>query len=252
MFPPEAFLPFLTALNDRGITPIIVGGQAVNIWAMHFQNWERGAQALYPLKDYLPCLSSDLDVIDVIYAELKDLPNIVAKTEIREEHRSLSADVGTLLLRYEEGPTLRVQVMRRILGADNQEISDRAISIEVCGAKVKVPDPLLLLKCKLRNIRAIPHQESRNDLSHVKMLTGCIQGYIGEDLENGVDSRAILSMLKRFQGIFTSHDARVVSREHGIDLRGCLPLAQLRKRGETDEKIRAFLTYQIDTQRFFL
>jgi hypothetical protein len=38
--PPEAYAHLLQELNQKGITPIIVGGQAVNIWASFYVAWD--------------------------------------------------------------------------------------------------------------------------------------------------------------------------------------------------------------------
>jgi len=38
--PPQEFFPVIGFLNEQGIVPEIVAGQAVNLWALHYLEWD--------------------------------------------------------------------------------------------------------------------------------------------------------------------------------------------------------------------
>jgi hypothetical protein len=78
--PADAFAPFLRSLNKAGLKPVIVAGQAVNIWASIFERWDdehTDIAAIPKLKDLRPFVSRDIDLSDVPAAELCELPEVV-------------------------------------------------------------------------------------------------------------------------------------------------------------------------------
>jgi hypothetical protein len=244
--PPDAYAGILQELNKKGITPIIVGGQAVNIWASIFTGWDSiNNPEPHPLRDLIPFTSSDMDLAGVLNHQISYLPGIVERDIPVRPFRSLAKSTGFFVFR--DGSALhplRVQLMKSVLGTDDQELRERSLLLEFAGSRILVPDPIVILKCKLANLSTLPQAE-RSDLSHVKIMVRCVRAYIGQDVQQGVEARHLLRMIDRLNLVRQDRDAKAVESKFEIDLSKCLPVPELIDRARTDEKIMNYVRYQL-------
>ncbi len=62
---PEQYDLILTRINQVGIRPIIVAGQAVNIWGTVYREWDAQHNPHSPkIGDLLPLTSEDMELLD--------------------------------------------------------------------------------------------------------------------------------------------------------------------------------------------
>jgi len=161
--PPEAYTRLLQELNHKGITPIIVGGQAVNIWASFYMAWDAANNPEpSPLQASRPFTSHDMDLSGVVNHQVSYLPGIVDRQIPRHQFRTPTVDSGTFFFQDDPGlDPLKLQLLDSVLGADNNELRERSIQVSFSGATVLLPDPLLMLKCKLANVATLPQLQQR-------------------------------------------------------------------------------------------
>ena len=70
--------------------------------------------------------------------------------------------------------------------------------------------------------------------------TSLRKGWIGEDVQNGVEARKVLKLIERFDAIQRHRYTKSVAAKYGLDFAKCIPVPQLRERARTDEKIRNY------------
>ncbi|WP_342751149.1 hypothetical protein OH491_27960 (plasmid) [Termitidicoccus mucosus] len=155
-FEPKAFADLF---GDQS-KPLIVGGQAVNLWAevMRDQSPE--------LLRLAPFTSTDADIVgDVALAQ---------NWRSGAAGKSVSIPTPEIPLppcsQGVPGGLLEVDVLRSVLGVNHADLSG-GVTIEMLpGVNARVPSPLTLLKAKIGNLCALDNKRfdgtTRNDLRH--------------------------------------------------------------------------------------
>jgi hypothetical protein len=243
--PPEAYASVFKVLSEKRLSPIVVGGQAVNLWATVYEAWD-AANNPEPvlLQQYRPFVSKDLDLTAISNHQISFLPGVVERHIPPRQFRNLAPDTGSFFFEVEGIGRIRVEILSRVLGADNDEIEQHAVTLELAGTPVRVPDPLVVLKCKIANAATLP-QTSRSDVPQLQMMIRCVRAYIGEDVQNGVEARKILKLIERLDTIRKHRYTKSAATKYSLDFAKCLPVPQLLERVETDEKIRNYLHHQL-------
>jgi hypothetical protein len=161
---------FAEVLNSAE-RPILVGGQAVNLWAEHYSPT---VPELDPLR---PFTSKDAD----IFGDRAMAERIAAATNWKltcyGEPRTIAIAMLTKELPNEQ--PLLVEVINSVNGLRPRELSDPDLLELRPGQVYRVLSPVLLLKAKLANVARID-QARRQDVRHVQMLLPCVREYLRE------------------------------------------------------------------------
>lgn len=144
-----------------GELPLLVGGHAVNLWALIYQ--QRIGQKL---DQWLPLTSKDLDLFGTL-ALLEGM-----KERFGGEYRlsgPRSPVVGQLVVKL-AGVDRQIDVLREVFGLRRQELAKEADTLEIHSGgeshTVRVLPIIPLFQAKVANLAALD-QTNRNDLKHV-------------------------------------------------------------------------------------
>jgi len=143
---PEQYDWVLVQFNEKGIVPVIVAGQAVNIWSSIHQDWDAKHNPTSPkISDLLPLTSGDMELLDTgVIRTLEKFSGVVDVQKTAPFQHTHSPDIATIHLE-QGGEIFKIQVMVQILGASKEEILRKALVVEVGTAgrttKVRVADP---------------------------------------------------------------------------------------------------------------
>ena len=219
-FPPEAF-------NDVFVTreqPIILGGQAVNLWARIY------SPRVPVLRQFEPFVSTDADIFGT-----PALGSSVAQQcgwTVATNHEPRNP-ISAILTKETVAGQLRVDVLRSILGVSAAEIEDAANDYELLPGKIcRLPAPPLLLKAKIANLRQLGNKRGdgspRNDLKHVRMLIPICAQYVRHIAQAAKDGSArerdLINALHWIHAVIHSEYAVEVARKYGLDFSEALPL----------------------------
>lgn len=243
---PEEYDWILLQFNNAGIEPVIIAGQAVNIWGKYFREWDEKNNPL-PLKirDLLPLTSDDLEVLETkVVQPMKQFEGLAGPPDIASPFgKATSNDAATFHFTSPAG-LFKVQVMKQVLGADNDEIFKRLIPIKIgkIEVSIKVPDPITLLKCKIENLAILDQEKPklRFDLKHVKILICCIRALIGLTIASKKEREA-LNLIKRMKGVTETASGKKVKALHGLNWNDCIPFDLIRQQTPENEKWQNFL-----------
>ena len=253
---PEQYDWIIVQFNKQGIVPVVVAGQAVNLWSTIHREWDAKHNPTSPKIDDLPPLTSgDMEFLDTgIIRALETLPGVVDVERTTPFQPAHSPDLATVHLKR-NGETFKVQVMVQVLGATREEILQKALTVEVGTGdqttKVRVADPITLLQCKIQNLIQLDQENPpRNDLRHTKLLVCCVRALIGKTATNEKDEKATrhaLNLIEAVRALTKTRAAKQVAKEHGIVWSNCIPLDIIKKLSEKDSKWQNFLrTYSDD------
>jgi hypothetical protein len=197
--PPADFAPMLATAKPL----LLVGGQAVNLWALYYQDRTVGLT---------PFVSRDADVLGD-RETLKALGKLVGAKPQFFPSRPPSNEVGVVITKDVNGQPLLIEVLRSVHGVSNEELSDPIYTMAIGkgGVRVQVPGPIALLKAKIANLADLP-QSGRQDSRHVTILTRLLPAYL-EDLqkaasEGRLEERKLVGFLERLLAIVTSKNGK--------------------------------------------
>jgi hypothetical protein len=152
--------------------PLLVGGQAVNLWAQVFLGERPELGALRPF------LSRDCDVVGDV-AMLQGLAGTGQWKVTFSRKGQASPGVGFLSGKDECGNDLVIEVLHTVRGLGPKDLEQEAV-VDIEGKRYRTLSPVLLLKAKLANYLELPQREAgidRNDLKHLRILVPCVAGY---------------------------------------------------------------------------
>jgi hypothetical protein len=248
---PEQYDWILIQFNEKGIVPVIVAGQAVNIWSSIHQDWDTRYNPTSPkISDLLPLTSADMELLDTgIVRTLEKFSGVVDVEKTVPFQHTHSPDIATIHLEL-NGEIFKIQVMVQVLGASKEEILRKALTVEVGAGdraiKVRVADPITLLKCKIQNLITLDQKKPtpRQDLKHTKLLVCCIRALIGKtatDKEDEKSTRHALNLIQAVRDVTKSKAAKQIEKQYGIDWGSCIPLDLIQTLADKSTTWRRFL-----------
>jgi hypothetical protein len=215
---PEDLKDVLSKLQDAGLDAIIVGGQAVNLWAYCYSadNPE--------LLNWMPFSSEDLDFFGG-RVEAMLCHEVLGGQVALSRDFDPSPNAGVVLVN-QSNRQLRIDMLASVYGLNDAEISNTAQTFvgldKLSGVSVKVLHPVLCLEGKLRCLRGLP-QNGRQDLKHVQISVLVIKQVLKETCQD-TDPMPGLKMLERILGGISREDGLYAWYRHQVYLERAIPL----------------------------
>jgi hypothetical protein len=210
-------------IADSEIRPTIVGGQAVNLWAITFL--EEGDFATISTKYG----SGDLDVLagPKVVEFLKSLgPNWrVDKIPFKIFGHGLEAVAHGIA---PDGRKLLVEVLKNVKGLDAKDLEE-TVELALGGATYKVLDPIALLKAKAANVRDLDQvgPPPRQDINHLELVARCLPIYLrqihAQALENPTGQKKVAATFSRAFAALTDRRTREGLSKAVIDPLSLIP-----------------------------
>jgi hypothetical protein len=236
-YTPEDFGELFSADEE----PLIVGGQAVNIWATYY------AAKSEELAQKAPFTSIDADVI-----LRRDEADSFAKRygwtfNYCEDFRQPM--IGILEKKSENGDLL-VDVLRTVLGVGPKDI-EKAALLKINEGKVwKVLHPITLLKAKMTNLLQLNNTRNdgtqRQDDKQAILLVHICKQYLQEYAETvrsnkNLSERKLVEDFSELKRIIENKDFRKTAEKFSV------PLAEAMPQVNTQDlpKLHNFFKYQI-------
>jgi len=221
MLTPEDLKEVLSKLQEAGLDAIIVGGQAVNLWAYRY------SLDCPELQEWLPFSSEDLDFFGGRVEAMLCHEVLGGQVKLNRDFDP-SPNAGVVLVNRSDRQ-LRIDVLASVYGLNDAEISSTArtfIGLEkLAGISVKVLHPMLCLEGKLRCLRGLP-QQGRQDLKHAQISILVIRQVLKEMCQD-TDPRPGLKLLERIIGAIGREDGLYAWYKHGVYLEKAIPFDHL-------------------------
>ena len=216
--PVEDFESIFRAISRQKESVILVGGHAVNVWALSYH--DRLGDLLAPFR---PFTSGDMDVYATRNA-LMGLHDDLGGKLLLSGPREITD--GTLIVGVEPD-TRELDVLRSVNGLPKLD-AQSAIPLEVCGHAVPVLFPHLLLQAKLENALHLD-QRNRQDIKHVKIMVLVLREFLQEVVTTTTaeNEKYALQLLQKVLSILISDNAREFTRLHKIAFDSIMPVELL-------------------------
>jgi len=198
--------------------PILVGGQAVNLWAEHYGS---AIPSLDPLR---PFMSRDAD----IFGDRAMAERLAKATQWKLTcyHEPRTIAVAMLTKDVPGREPLLIEVINSVNGLAPKDLADPDLLELRPGQVYRVPSPIILLKAKLANVAQID-QTRRQDVRHVQMLVPCVCEYIREAHSRAfageITERGLVNLLKGARELASNQKYCDLGKKHSFDLKGLFP-----------------------------
>jgi hypothetical protein len=214
---------------------LLVGGQAVNLWALHYH---RRTACLEPF------LSQDADVLGTRKTLLHIARNVGAKPQFFPM-RPPTNEIGVVIAAGADGQPLAIEVLSHVHGITNEELCQPTYTMLIGNdMRVLVPGPIALLQCKMANVADL-NQDTRQDSRHVRILARLMPAYLADLHESvaagRINERGMLDLLERLLAAIITRKARKTLQN--LEISGLEMFAELEARPAS--KLHSFLTRRI-------
>jgi hypothetical protein len=216
----------------------IVGGQAVNIWAITYLDNSGNSHTNLG--------SHDMDVV----ARMKVAEIIAALPKWKNEKPPMwSFDRRLLRLtsRADDGRLLIVEVLSKVNGLDNEDL-EAVAEVEQDGVKYRALDPVAMLKAKVANVRELDQAgpPPRQDRAHLHIIAQCVAPFLRDAHQQSAGNPALhgdfaKTISRTFRTLSDRNLFKTLLAE-GINPRALIP-AELKD--SPIEKVRTAFEHQI-------
>ncbi len=223
-FAPEELAAVFRSLQAAGWDAVLVGGQAVNLWA---RRYERDLPSWDALRPYT---SRDLDYHGGL-PEARLAMRILRAEGQLNTGADPSPNAGVLKTRLPDGRQLLVDILTGVYGVSAVEVERTAVAWTgtgpLDGLILRVIHPLLLLEGKVASLRGLP-QAGRQDAKHLAIMVLVVRQWLSEQLSV---PRPVFRTVERLAACAASPDG-VHAFAQGLDLAQALPLEEMREAEE--------------------
>lgn len=211
----------LMKLQAAGWDAVLVGGQAVNIWAMQFPSDES------EWSEFRPFTSLDLDYYGGPFEARLAMQCLGASGRINRGDDP-SPNAGVVETQLADGRALLIDVLTGVFGVSSAELERTAIRLTGAGPlaelTLRVMHPLLLMESKAACLRGLS-QTSRQDSKHLRMMIVATRNWLHSQQSH---PRRIFRAIERIAAFAQSPDG-LHAFAKGIDVMQAVPISDLEK-----------------------
>ncbi|PSB01402.1 hypothetical protein [Merismopedia glauca] len=215
---PEDLRDIFLQLQAANLDAVVVGGQAVNLWAVFY------SQRCPQLLDLLPFASEDLDFYGGKVEAIICRDALQGKANLNTDFEA-TPNSGVVLVNRQDR-VLRIDFLANVYGLNDSEITGTAVMFsgtdKLAGINIKVLNPVLCLEGKLKCLLRLP-QGGRQDLKHVKMSVLCVKELL-KDVCVAQESRAGLKLVERVLSNTLREDALSAWYCHQVAVESAIPI----------------------------
>ena len=209
-----------TILLECGSTALLVGGQALAIWAEFFQIEPTGVLAKK--------VTADADFIAP--RKVANQLSLVLKWHLYlptfEDSTSQTAKVATTL---PDGGVKQVDFLSSIVGLETAMIQKRAAELELpTGTKVRILSPLDVLESRLRNLDMLPSKQNEAGIAQAELAVAVVGKFFDFLIDSDTPARGLLDAVKRVTQIAFDSRLAQVCFKYGLNPLSSIPAERIK------------------------
>ena len=224
--PVDRFVPIYRALQESGVSFVIIGGQACCLWARQYDDTN------LRLRDFYPYVTRDLDLCATTKDDVSAAGNALHVTPLYPPKRTASPELGILKYYLSDGKVF-IQILCGGFDVSAEEIIKRKQTYRwrEYDLLLEVMHPVICLQEKVAAV-CRREQRGRQDRKHLLMALQFVPSFIIERIEDS-EPAEVLKMCQRILEISEGRHGIRCFVEKRLRLEGAIPmeaLAQSRKR----------------------
>lgn len=199
---------------------ILVGGQALSIWAAFYQ---------VAMPEVLTAsVTGDADFIGSADAALI-VKGVLSDKDWRFAQvrpGALSSATAQLTLQTENG-IKEIDFLASIVGLHTDDVRKRAVPLGLPdGSVVTVLHPLDVLASRLHNLAEIPEKRNEKGVAQAHLAIGIAGAFLRDTVAHRTE-RELFNQIERMRIIVTHGKIVAICRQYELDVLSCVPLDQI-------------------------
>jgi hypothetical protein len=207
-------------LRTCGTDALLVGGQALATWAVHYR--------IQPVGELSRAVTMDADFIgtsNVAHALQRSLgpPWKLRKGTLDD----VGGQVAKVYAKTGDG-IKQVDFLSGIVGLDTAAVRKRAVEITLPdGVPVHVLHPLDVLESRLCNLDSIPSKRNVFGVAQARLAVSVVRAFIEDTMDEGQDPRRVRQAVKRVERIALDTRLTQVALTYDIDVLAAVPAERI-------------------------
>jgi hypothetical protein len=206
-----------------GAKALLVGGQSLAFWALHYD--------VRPVGVLSESITMDVDFIGTAEVAALLTARLGESWQLRQ---ATLDDAGVQLAKvYQVLPgngLKQIDFLRGIVGVDAQSAHNRAVEIDTLGgATVRVLHPLDVLESRLRNLELLPGTRNAVGIAQAKLAVEVVRAFIEHRLAEGESPGVVFQAIKRVKKLALSARLANTAFEYDIDVLSAIPVERIAK-----------------------
>ena len=198
--------------------PILIGGQALVVWADYF-----GVDAG---REFPRGVTFDVDFLGSA-ADAKKLHAALGGKLYIPTLDDVTTQAAKLYIENFEGGELEVDFMAAILGGEEGSIRKRVLTLEVNGARIRVLHPFDVLRTRVINLHILKSRaRDARYVAQAELAIRVLHAYLSRALHDGQE-RLVLKAVEALVKLADSTAGRDVWRTQGLDIMKAVPADEI-------------------------
>ena len=208
-------------LRVCGPRALLVGGQALAAWALHY--------GIQPVGELSRSVTMDADFIgtgDTAQALQRSLgpPWKLRKATFDDTGEQVAKVYATV----PEGGIKQIDFLSGIVGLDTKDVRKRASTIILAdGVLVQLLHPLDVLESRLRNIDALPSKRDAIGVAQARLAVSVVRAFIESHMVAGGEPRTVRQAVKRVEKLALDTRLSQVAFTYEIDVLAAIPVKRI-------------------------
>ena len=221
----DRFVPIYHALQDSGVSFVIIGGQACCLWARQYDETNLG------LRDFYPYVTRDLDLCATTKDDVSAAGSALHVTPLYPRKRAASPELGILKYHLSDGDVF-IQILRGGFDVTAEEIIKRkqAYRWKEHSLLLEVMHPVICLQEKVAAV-CCREQRGRQDRRHLLMALQFVPSFITERIEDS-DPVEVLQVCQRILKISEGRHGMTCYAKRGLRPESAIPIDSLAQSGK--------------------
>jgi hypothetical protein len=211
-------------LTVCGTQALLVGGQSLAFWALHYR--------VHPVGVLSESVTMDVDFVGTaqVAALLKKRLGERWKLHLAPLD-DMSGQTAKVYAVLPDNGLKQVDFLSGIVGLDTQAAIARAVEVEADpGVWIRVLHPLDVLESRLHNLRQLPSKRNEVGIAQTRLAVDVVRAFIEDRLAAG-DASRVFQAIKRVKRLALSPALARTAFDHGVDVLAAVPVARIAKEG---------------------
>lgn len=208
-------------LRVCGPRALLVGGQALAAWAVHY--------GIQPVGELSRSVTMDADFIGTSDTAQTLQRSLGTPWKIRKATFDDAGEQVAKVYATVPGEGIKqVDFLSGIVGLDTKGVRKRAAVITMAdGVTVQLLHPLDVLESRLRNLDALASKRNAVGVAQARLAVGVVRAFIEDHMDSGGDPRTVRQAVKRVERLALDTRLAQVAFTYEIDVLAAIPVKRI-------------------------
>lgn len=208
-------------LRVCGPRALLVGGQALATWAVHY--------GIQPVGELSCSVTMDADFIGTSDTAQALQRSLGPPWKLRKATFDDAGEQAAKVYASVPGEGIKqVDFLSGIVGLDTKAVRKRASMITLAdGVTVQLLHPLDVLESRLRNLDALPSKRNAVGVAQARLAVSVVRAFIENHMDTGGDLRTVRQSVKRVEKLALDTRLSRVAFTYDIDIIAAIPVGRI-------------------------